>query len=348
MIKRIKFLFLSLRLRKELRNSNKKIKTLSKKSLSVGILIDSKFNLNDSFVQNLAMNLELSKDRFDIAVFKKNNFTTTEINTWIEEFKKNNMKSDQKHFRNIFMNNKKKFHILPTYFMYRWEHYKSYPSQAVLTHSHKMSKNVVTQDIINSWRKDYNMKELKFIHITKCAGTTIENLGKNNNILWGRFHKEYGRWHEIFPNKSQKLKLKYDWFVIVRNPYECFISEFYCKWGGIGNRDNIDHINEKKFNLYIKKHILNRNHKGAHYTEQYKYIDQNIFIHIIKYENIEFEFNELMKKYKLDIVLNQKNNTSRHKKRFNVKSFTPEIIKLINKIYHKDFITFGYDKIKKK
>ncbi|MFL2629129.1 MAG: hypothetical protein ACJ0NO_01155 [Flavobacteriaceae bacterium] len=62
---------MSLRLRKELRNSNKKIKTLSKKSLSVGILIDSKFNLNDSFVQNLAMNLELSKDRFDIPVFKK-------------------------------------------------------------------------------------------------------------------------------------------------------------------------------------------------------------------------------------------------------------------------------------
>ena len=80
MIKRIKFLFLSLRLRKELRNSNKKIKTISKKKLSVGILIDSKFDLNDSFVQNLAMNLELSKDRFDIAVFKKNNFTNFKVN----------------------------------------------------------------------------------------------------------------------------------------------------------------------------------------------------------------------------------------------------------------------------
>jgi hypothetical protein len=189
------------------------------------------------------------------------------------------------------------------------------------------------------------MKQLKFIHITKCAGTTIENIGIKNNILWGRFHKEYGWWHEIFPIKSQKLKLKYDWFVIVRNPYERLISEFYCKWGGIGDMD-IDNINEEQFNSYIKMRILQRGHQGSHYTEQYKYIDHNMFIYIIKFENIEIEFNELMKKYKLDIVLNQKDNASRYKKRFTVKSFTPELIKFINKIYHKDFITFGYDKIK--
>ena len=94
------------------------------------------------------------------------------------------------------------------------------------------------------------MKELKFIHITKCAGTTIENMGKKNNILWGRFHKEYGcnyilgpPWHEIFKNQNTNLKLKYDWFVVVRNPYERLISEFYCKWGGIGKLNNINHLN---------------------------------------------------------------------------------------------------------
>ena len=97
------------------------------------------------------------------------------------------------------------------------------------------------------------MKILKFIHITKCAGTSIEDVGKENNILWGRFHKEYGWWHEIFINKSKELKLKYDWFVVIRNPYERLISEFYCKWGGIGTHHNIDNINEKEFNLYIKK-----------------------------------------------------------------------------------------------
>ena len=188
------------------------------------------------------------------------------------------------------------------------------------------------------------MKILKFIHITKCAGTSIEDVGKENNILWGRFHKEYGWWHEIFINKSEELKLKYDWFIIVRNPYERLISEFYCKWGGIGTHHNIDNINEKEFNLYIKKRILNRSIRGDHYTEQYKYIDENISIHILKFENIEFEFNELMKKYKLNIVLNKKSNASKNKK-FTVKSFTPELIKLINKVYHKDFLMFGYDKI---
>ena len=52
-----------------------------------------------------------------------------------------------------------------------------------------------------------------------------------------------------------------------------------------------------------------------------------------------------MKKYKLNIVLNKKSNANKHKKKFTVKSFTPELIKLINKVYHKDFLMFGYEKI---
>ncbi|MBK78076.1 MAG: hypothetical protein CMC88_03055 [Flavobacteriaceae bacterium] len=80
MIKRIKFLFLSLRLSKELKNSNRKIKIVSKKKLSVGLLIDSKFDLNDSFILMLAMKLELSKDRFDITVFNNNNFNNFKVN----------------------------------------------------------------------------------------------------------------------------------------------------------------------------------------------------------------------------------------------------------------------------
>jgi hypothetical protein len=189
------------------------------------------------------------------------------------------------------------------------------------------------------------MKALKFIHITKNAGTTIEDIGKHHKILWGRFHKEYGGWHKLFPNKSTKIKLKYDWFMIVRNPYERLISEFYCKWGGIGKLKNIRHIDKKKFNSYIKTKILNRKSEGTHYTEQYKYIDKRTRIHILYFENIKVEFNKLMKKYNLNITLNQRANRSKFIKKFNIHSFSPELIKLINIIYHKDFITFGYNKM---
>jgi len=197
------------------------------------------------------------------------------------------------------------------------------------------------------------MKELKFIHITKCAGTAVEDIGKQNNLLWGRHHLEYecngttscAWWHEVFPNKSDKLKLKYDWFMVVRNPYERIISEFYCNWVGVGKLENIDHIDEKEFNLWIKKGILNRSNSGDHYTEQYKYIDPNIPIHIIHFENIEYEFNELMKKYKLDITLSKKKNESKFEKNFNIQSLSSEVIELINDIYHQDFIKFGYKKV---
>ena len=75
------------------------------------------------------------------------------------------------------------------------------------------------------------IKELKFIHITKTGDTSIEDIGKNNNIIWGRFHEEYGWWHEPFIRKHESLKSKYNWFTVVRNPYTRVISEFYCKWG---------------------------------------------------------------------------------------------------------------------
>ena len=71
---------MSLRLSKELKNSNRKIKIIPKKKLSVGLIIDTKFDLNDSFIQKLAMKLELSRDRFHIMVFNKNNFKNFNTN----------------------------------------------------------------------------------------------------------------------------------------------------------------------------------------------------------------------------------------------------------------------------
>lgn len=198
-----------------------------------------------------------------------------------------------------------------------------------------------------------NKKELKFIHITKCAGTFIEKIGYKNKIMWGRYHTEYGWWHECFINKSNELKNKYDWFVIVRNPYERILSEYYCSNGGIGNK-NIMHT-KKEFNEYLINKILNREltnnyDEKDHYREQYKYIDTNTVIHIIKKENMYIVLKKLFNDYNIPInidryIKNKINNKEiiNNKCPFTINDFEPELIELINKVYEKDFITFGYN-----
>ena len=192
-------------------------------------------------------------------------------------------------------------------------------------------------------------KELKFIHITKCAGTFIEKIGFKNGYKWGCYDKEYGWWHEIFTNKSESLKSKYDWFVVVRNPYDRILSEYYCKWGGIG-KNNTVHTKEE-FNNYLIKKIQNRKKTGDHYTEQYKYIDKNSKITIIKLENLNEELVELFQSYNIKINVNnhKKQNTREQHKNdilFSIKDFSKELISLINSVYDKDFEFFNYKKIK--
>lgn len=81
----------------------------------------------------------------------KNQFTDNLISTWIRKHKKHKCKSDQKYFRDLFMEHKKEFYILPAYFMYRWHHYRDYPSQAVISHDSCMSKSKITNKIISSF-----------------------------------------------------------------------------------------------------------------------------------------------------------------------------------------------------
>lgn len=191
------------------------------------------------------------------------------------------------------------------------------------------------------------MKELKFIHISKTGGTSIEDIGNKHNKKWGRFHIEYGRPHKKFNIQPLALRKKYDWFTIVRNPYTRIISE--CS--KFMERHNIKTKKIHKFNklisrfinrmLTIKKELKYINVNGAHYTPQSEYIDDISTIHIIKYENLKTEFENLMVKYKLNnIKLDKHHNKSI--KLYTVKDLYPTTIELIKKAYLNDFILFDY------
>lgn len=195
---------------------------------------------------------------------------------------------------------------------------------------------------------------LKFIHITKCAGTSIEEAAKEVGINWGKYHTEYhvsqqdGFWHIPFQQVSKEIKIKYDWFLVVRNPYDRILSEYYCGAGGNG-KNNIHSV--EMFNKLTIKNILEREKHPytGHFLEQYKYIDDSIKIHILKYENLQPEFDNLMRLYNINnIVLEKKNNRNENninKILFTVADFSEELIATINLVYDKDFKMFGYSKM---
>lgn len=200
------------------------------------------------------------------------------------------------------------------------------------------------------------MKDLKFIHITKTAGTSIENEANKLNIHWGRFHKEYGWWHEIFKHKSVELKEMYDWFMVVRNPYDRILSEFHCVWGGIGGSSGSQHITNQRiemssketFNNFLISRIKNcylrvwhaNGVLGDHYTPQYEYLDVNNKVHVLKMENLDKDFQSLMDQYKLPVKLNSKDNVTN--KKFTIDDMNPQLKDLIKRTYERDFELFEY------
>jgi len=96
---------------------------------------------------------------------------------------------------------------------------------------------------------------------------------------------------------------------------------------------------------YCKKLLIGNFHPGGHYCPQYYYINNNDFlIHIIKYENINVEFDNLMKLYSLPITFDRHDNKS-SSKFFTIKDFDKVTIDIINDFYSKDFEFFDYSKI---
>jgi len=200
-------------------------------------------------------------------------------------------------------------------------------------------------------------RQLKFIHITKTGGTSIEDCAIKHGVRFGRFHVKYRsvvyphggpQYHSFFPDIPESMRTQNDWFMVVRNPYDRILSEYHCEWGGsdkYGFKNNSQNSSVDRMNQYIQACILNRAPMGEHYSEQYKYLDpsENVKVHVLKFENLRKEFDALMVQYNLNITLNVHHN--KNAKRFSVSDFSKTTIELINAIYEPDFRLFGYEMI---
>jgi hypothetical protein len=183
-------------------------------------------------------------------------------------------------------------------------------------------------------------KPLKFIHVAKNAGSSIEQIGKEHGLLWGVHDPEYigdGKQmtlmsRHLIPSKlSPDYLSKYDFFMVVRNPYTRALSQTLFSY-----RVSTTEL----LNRNLKFLNLARYPDGGITTEQYKYIIPGV--HILHFENLEAEFNALMIEYGLPARLTKHLNKSHNDNGLTVSDFDEAALQSIRNNYAKDFELFGY------
>jgi len=154
--------------------------------------------------------------------------------------------------------------------------------------------------------------------------------------------KRYGFWHDLPESKNQRYLRMFDWFTIVRNPYDRLVSEFYCPFGGRGRPE---HPTRTEFNLYLRDRIQRFHRKRGGPTGHY--VIQALYLHIMSpstrlrlvfYERIH-ELTDLFAEYGIS-PFPTKHTTRRGA--LGVQDMDARTVNLVKEIYKADFDAFGY------
>lgn len=236
----------------------------------------------------------------------------------------------------------------------------------------------------------HNSSKLEFVHITKTGGTSVETVAAKAGIRWGLCHyKTLGTcqlvgppdWeqqgmlqlHSTLPVSGFRAQEYWhtppSWFVnnpykgsetftIVRNPYDRYISEYYCPWFGIFNNQlptkNQPEENAGTLNRWLSEKLreqIDIHYPSAHMLPQHYYVyDQNgtkVVNHVLRFESLKHDFAKLMEKYDLPLNLSSTavNKGQHRNKRMSVANLSRSTVHLINELAAKDFQKFGYELI---
>ena len=150
-------------------------------------------------------------------------------------------------------------------------------------------------------------KTLKFLHIPKTGGTSIEEAAHDAGLNWGAHDPHLNlesynslgtTYHQPLHQMTDRSAYEYlienfDFFCVVRNPYEKCVSEFYCPWeSGAPVKDTT----QDYFNMFIQKRIQ-EGWTSDHWSPQSRFVfdsdGKQIIKHVLRYENLAKEFKEL-------------------------------------------------------
>lgn len=177
-----------------------------------------------------------------------------------------------------------------------------------------------------------NNLKVGFIHITKSGGTNIKDKNKNNELYFGRYHKEDALYY---------YKKQMPCFAIIRNPIERYESMFYYNTFGSNKYSKSNNIED--INLFVDKHynnpkFINKFENGTQFRKQVSWLnDNNCYIILFDKKNLinnieKFLLDEFSIHYKYDYE-RKRINVSNMKEKVQL---TQNSIDKIKKLYHED------------
>jgi hypothetical protein len=216
------------------------------------------------------------------------------------------------------------------------------------------------------------MKHLKFYHVTKNAGTTIENMG-GEEYKWGDYDAEYLQTHgppicknetscyiKHYPLWSYKVNPypldKYDVFAVVRNPYSRIVSTFNYLFDAEKKLKFVPKMHERFMeptpfwlNVFVFLLLfiyLSNDIEYVYSLQPQSYLfrhNKREYVNIIlKFENLENEFNELMDRYDIDLKLDHTHRDNVSNKYVSEDDLTFLSRWIINYLFRDDFENFDY------
>lgn len=207
--------------------------------------------------------------------------------------------------------------------------------------------------------------DLVFIHVPKCAGTSIErSLGYKGN--WKKKGGDRKTWfgssngYELDHSTIKYLiencnsyKDTYMKLAVVRNPYERLVSEYnFCKRYGSRFIKNSNTFKEFVYELKDRFDFVLENEEKqhfliCHYLPQYKFthIDNECKIDtLLRFETLQEDWNNFCSKINKEIVLLKLHQYSSGKKYNYLDYYDEELKQIVYELYKDDFKLFNYER----